>query len=172
MKVVRSKVIGYCFGVSNTIEKATECISMAREENLPCYSIGSLIHNKDVVEDSSLIPHRMANDNIAYSMADAIYNLWEERGFTLNPNDTTPCSYSEFYAKMVGQIATTGSVYKTMTDSLKGTVDSVESNRQAVIGVSSDEELVSLIKYQNAYNAASRYINTVSTMIDTLISSL
>ena len=51
MKVVRSKVIGYCFGVSNTIEKATECIAMASEENLPCYSIGSLIHNKDVVED-------------------------------------------------------------------------------------------------------------------------
>ena len=51
MKVLRSKVIGYCFGVSNTIDKATECISMAREANLPCYSIGSLIHNKDVVED-------------------------------------------------------------------------------------------------------------------------
>lgn len=50
MKVVRSKVIGYCFGVANSIEKAGECISMAREENLPCYSIGALIHNKDVVE--------------------------------------------------------------------------------------------------------------------------
>ncbi|MCR5098946.1 MAG: flagellar hook-associated protein FlgK [Lachnospiraceae bacterium] len=137
-----------------------------------CYTISALTVNKDVVEDSSLIPHKTANENIAYSMADSIYNLWEERGFTLNPNDTTPCSYSEFYAKMVGQIATSGSVYKTMTDSLKGTVDSVESSRQAVIGVSSDEELVSLIKYQNAYNAASRYINTVSTMIDTLISSL
>ena len=136
------------------------------------YTIKSMTVNKDVVEDSSLIPHRTANDNIAYSMADKVYNLWEERNFTLNPNDTTPCSYSEFYAKMVGQIATDGSVYKTMTDSLKGTVDSVESNRQAVIGVSSDEELVNLIKYQNAYNAASRYINTVSTMIDTLISSL
>ena len=136
------------------------------------YTIGSMTVNKDVVEDSSLIPHRTANGSVAYSMADKVYNLWEERGFTLNPNDTTPCSYSEFYAKMVGQIATSGSVFKTMTDSLKGTVDSVESNRQAVIGVSSDEELVNLIKYQNAYNAASRYINTVSTMIDTLISSL
>ena len=51
MKVVRSKVIGYCFGVANTIEKAGECIAKAREENLPCYSIGALIHNKDVVED-------------------------------------------------------------------------------------------------------------------------
>jgi 4-hydroxy-3-methylbut-2-enyl diphosphate reductase len=50
MKVVRSKVIGYCFGVSNTINKAEECIQRSKDEKLPCYSIGQLIHNKDVVE--------------------------------------------------------------------------------------------------------------------------
>ena len=49
MKVIRSKVIGYCFGVANTIEKAGLCIEKAREENVPCYSIGQIIHNKDVV---------------------------------------------------------------------------------------------------------------------------
>ena len=49
MKVIRSKVIGYCFGVANTIEKAGLCIEKARDENIPCYSIGQIIHNKDVV---------------------------------------------------------------------------------------------------------------------------
>jgi len=49
MKVVRSKVIGFCFGVSNTIDKAEECVALSRESGLPCYSIGALIHNKDVV---------------------------------------------------------------------------------------------------------------------------
>ena len=49
MKVIRSKVIGYCFGVSNTIEKAELCIETARREKTPCYSIGQIIHNKDVV---------------------------------------------------------------------------------------------------------------------------
>ena len=49
MKVIRSKVIGYCFGVSNTIEKAELCIEKAKADNLPCYSIGQIIHNKDVV---------------------------------------------------------------------------------------------------------------------------
>ena len=37
------------------------------------------------------------------------------------------------------------------------------------MGVSSDEELGSMIKYQQAYNAASRYVNVVSDMIETLI---
>ncbi|MBR2282557.1 MAG: 4-hydroxy-3-methylbut-2-enyl diphosphate reductase [Spirochaetales bacterium] len=49
MKVIRSKVIGFCFGVSNTVAKADECIALARESGLPCYSIGELIHNKDMV---------------------------------------------------------------------------------------------------------------------------
>lgn len=49
MKVIRSKVIGYCFGVSNTMEKAGLCIEKAQKENIPCYSIGQIIHNKDVV---------------------------------------------------------------------------------------------------------------------------
>lgn len=50
MKVVRSKVIGYCFGVSNTIENAKACLEKANEKHCPCYSIGNLIHNEDVVE--------------------------------------------------------------------------------------------------------------------------
>ena len=49
MKTVRSSVIGYCFGVANSIEKAEEAIRKAGEMGLPCYSIGEIIHNKDVV---------------------------------------------------------------------------------------------------------------------------
>ena len=42
-----------------------------------CYTINSLSVNKDVVEDSSYIPHKMTNGNIAYDMAENIYNLWD-----------------------------------------------------------------------------------------------
>lgn len=49
MLVRRSSIIGYCYGVSNTIKKAEECLALAKEKNLPCYSIGNLIHNNDVV---------------------------------------------------------------------------------------------------------------------------
>ena len=39
------------------------------------------------------------------------------------------------------------------------------------MGVSSDDELSNMIKYQQAYNAASRYINVVSELIETLVLS-
>lgn len=161
---------------TRTTDAAGNVYYVYNEENpldiSTCYTTRSLSVNKDVIEDSSVIPHIMQNGDIAYTMAEDIYNLWEDKNYTLNPNDTTPCSYSEFYTKFVGVLSTQGSIYKTTSESLKGTVDTIESNRQAVVGVSADEELVNLIKFQNAYNASSRYINTVSQMIDYLLSSL
>lgn len=50
MKVVRGEVLGFCFGVSNTMNMALECLRIAERKGLPCYSIGDLIHNKDVVD--------------------------------------------------------------------------------------------------------------------------
>jgi flagellar hook-associated protein 1 FlgK len=105
-------------------------------------------------------------------VAQNIYDLWNKDGFTLNPSDKTPCSFENFYAKMCGELADAGSVYKTTSESLEMTRDQIESSRQGVIGVNADEELTDMIKYQNAYNASSRYINVVSAMIDTLINSM
>jgi len=49
---------------------------------------------------------------------------------------------------------------------------SIENSRQQVVGVSDNEELTKMIRFQNAYNASSRYINTVNSMLDTLLTSL
>ena len=50
MKTIRSDVIGYCFGVSKTIQDAQACLEKAKAKGVACYSIGSLIHNKFVVD--------------------------------------------------------------------------------------------------------------------------
>ena len=137
-----------------------------------CYTISSLSVNEDVMSNPALLPHRHQNDDIAYDLGENIYQLWEATDTFLNPADTTPCGYMDFYTKMIGELATVGSVYRTATENLGATKQSIENNRQAVIGVSTDEELQTMIKYQNAYNASSRYINVVSEMIETLINSM
>ena len=60
-------------------------------------------------------------------------------------------------------------IYKSMADNESKLASQLDDKRQEVMGVSSDEELGSMIKYQQAYNAASRYVNVVSDMIETLI---
>ncbi|SCW34882.1 flagellar hook-associated protein 1 FlgK [Lachnospiraceae bacterium C10] len=142
------------------------------EDTATLYTLDELEANKALVEQPGFIPHVHQNDNIAYDVAQNIYDLWNKDGFTLNPSDKTPCSFENFYAKMCGELADAGSVYKTTSESLEMTRDQIESSRQGVIGVNADEELTDMIKYQNAYNASSRYINVVSAMIDTLINSM
>ena len=73
---------------------------------------------------------------------------------------------------MIGDLATTGNVYNSIATSLSATVLSVDNQRQEVIGVSSDEELTYMIKFQNAYNASSRFINVIDEMIEHLITQL
>ena len=52
------------------------------------------------------------------------------------------------------------------------TVEATQSAREQVIGVSTDEELSNMIKFQNAYNASSRYINVISEMLEHILSTL
>lgn len=93
MKVIRSKVIGYCFGVSNTIEKAGLCIEKAQRENTPCYSIGQIIHNKDVVRRFTDLGMQVTEQPEgfapgvalirAHGIPDSLRRRYAEAGFTL-----------------------------------------------------------------------------------------
>jgi 4-hydroxy-3-methylbut-2-enyl diphosphate reductase IspH len=49
MQILRSKVLGYCNGVSRVIELAQECVDRAHNEGVNAYSIGWFIHNPHVV---------------------------------------------------------------------------------------------------------------------------
>ena len=73
---------------------------------------------------------------------------------------------------MIGGIASAGSTYESTANTLNSSVSAIDNKRLQVTGVSTDEELTSMIKFQNAYNAASRYIQTVSDMIELLVTGL
>lgn len=139
------------------------------------YTLASLSVNPDIVQNTSHIPHLtqdVDNKQVAQELGTALSDAWKNSSMTLNPNATTKCTFMDYYTQMVGELGTAGSVYYTTAETLYDTANSIENQRQQVIGVSSDEELTNMIMYQNAYNAASRYINVVSEMIETLISSL
>ncbi|MCR4694901.1 MAG: flagellar basal body protein [Pseudobutyrivibrio sp.] len=145
-----------------------------KDDSTTLYSLKTSHVNEDLQKQEAFIPHRMFADQeeINYSMGQALSALWNDSQFNLNPSDTTPCGFNGFYTKWIGEVGNTGSVYATTEASLQGTKEEIESSRQGVIGVSSDEELSSIIKYQSAYNASSRYINVINEMIEHLLNSL
>ena len=95
-----------------------------------------------------------------------------DAAWTINPNLNSKHGYIAFYDSVVGQMANVGSVYNSIVSSQNATVSSLENSRQQVLGVSSEEELQNIIKFQNAYNASSRYINVIDQMLEHIITTL
>lgn len=142
------------------------------------YTIGSIHVNPALLESESKLPVYLQNGRegelpVAHQkLADDLAALWEKDIMFLSPHDTTPCTFSEFYAKMTGELTTLGNVFGSTASGLEGTALSTDNARQQVIGVSSDEELTNMIKFQNAYNASSRFINVIDEMLETIIYKL
>ena len=116
------------------------------------------------------VPHLTKDTHeIDYGMGAQISDLWTTKTLKIYPGSAATFSFSEYYTEMIGGIASAGSTYEATATTLNSSVSAIDNKRQQVTGVSTDEELASMIKYQNAYNAASRYINVITTMIDTLL---
>jgi len=52
------------------------------------------------------------------------------------------------------------------------TMNYLRELRESISGVSLDEELSNMIRYQKGYEASARYITTVNSMLDTLINRM
>ena len=136
------------------------------------YTIASLSVNHILKEQETKFPHIAPNGEVDYEMAQKLAGLWEKENLILSPNDTNYVSFQDYYSNMIGSLGTLGSVYESTASSLSGTVTAVDNQRAQVIGVSSDEELTKMIKFQNAYNASSRFINVINEMIEHIITQL
>ncbi len=79
---------------------------------------------------------------------------------------------SDFYSMLVDWVGTEGQEAESFVESQTTLVEEVEANKEALSGVSMDEELTNLIKYQHAYNASARLMNTIDNMLETVIQSM
>ena len=136
------------------------------------YTLASVSVNDKLVEQESLLPHLSQNGKVNYDLAQKVAALWKGEYLTLDPDDTNKVTFIDYYNNMVEAFGTIGSVYESTAKSLSGTVTAVDNQRSQVMGVSSDEELTKMIKFQNAYNASSRFINVVNEMIESMITQL
>ena len=143
-----------------------------RYDTSKMYCIKGMEINPDLLTEESALPHLLQNGEPSVEMAKKLVDIWNQKVQTINPSNTDPCTFKEYYRRMILDVASMGSVYEGMSQSLTGEVESIENNRQQVFGVSADEELQNMIKYQNAYNASSRFINVISEMLEHLVTRL
>jgi flagellar hook-associated protein 1 FlgK len=78
-------------------------------------------------------------------------------------------SLSDWYQSLVNGVASSTSAAKTNAEAAQGVSDTLKAQRDALSGVSIDEEAINLIKQQRAYQGAARLISTVDEMMKTLM---
>ncbi len=133
------------------------------------YSCGNLEVNKAVQDDSSLLPFTTVEEEIDLKLGEDILAAWDAPFDNLDPNNVTKKDFTDFYSTLVGEIANDGYMFNSIASNQSTVVLDIDSSRESIMGVTSEEELTNLIRFQNAYNASSRYITTVAEMIDTVI---
>ncbi|HWT23595.1 MAG TPA: flagellar hook-associated protein FlgK [Solirubrobacteraceae bacterium] len=75
----------------------------------------------------------------------------------------------DLYGAFVARVGSEVSQAARQEANAQALTDSVDDRRQSVAGVSLDEEMTNLIRFQRAYQASSRAMSTMDEMLDVLI---
>jgi flagellar hook-associated protein 1 FlgK len=86
----------------------------------------------------------------------------------LNGNSTL----NEYYNSIVGVIGIKTREAISMATNQEALVFHIENNKESIEGVSLDEEMTNMIKYQHAYEAAARVITAMDEALNTVINGM
>jgi flagellar hook-associated protein 1 FlgK len=122
--------------------------------------------NPGIVADVGLIA--AASDVAALpgdnSTAIAIADLQSQ--LTMSGGSST---FDDFYSGLVGEVGSDVRTANLNYDHQEALVLHLENYREEVSGVSLDEEMVKLVQFQHAYNAAAKLITTTDELLDSLL---
>jgi flagellar hook-associated protein 1 FlgK len=90
--------------------------------------------------------------------------------FTRRLDSNRGASLADQYEQMVSEIAQGSTVAKGVAEGFRVFEATLEGEATAVSGVNIDEEAIRMITYQRTYQASARYIQTISELLDILVS--
>lgn len=145
-----------------------------KTDNYSLFTLGEIEINKNILSNYSKIPLSLNTGSGDYDIktAEALLSKWQEGFATLSPNTLTKSNFSDYYTALIAELANRGEQLYTISSNQASMVTSIDNQRQAISGVSSDEELTNLIKFQHAYNASARYISVISEMLEHIVTRL
>lgn len=143
-------------------------------DNTTWFTTANLVVNSDLLQYPTHLGLKLpdASEDGGNRTAEKLRDVFQNEDYLLNPTLANKTSLRRYYANFVAQIANSGNVYQNLKDNQDLTVEAIEANRQGSIGVATDEELSNMIKFQNAYNASSRFINVIDECIEHIIQTL
>ncbi|MDE6231772.1 MAG: hypothetical protein K2M60_00285, partial [Lachnospiraceae bacterium] len=137
------------------------------------YKCGNLSINQRIVDDYSKLPFTTQPEKEEdFAKSAELVERWGEKFTNLNPDSLTELTFNAYYQQFVFELGNDGELYYNLAINEADAADTIDEQRKQITGVSSDEELTNMIKFQHAYNASSRYITVISEMLEHIIERL
>lgn len=136
------------------------------------YTLSNIGMNQTVLEDYSKLPFKTLQGDNDIEKGKQMVDAWSNAKMNLDPSNMSQLSFKEFYNQFIYTIGNSGKLYDAIAKNQLTTTSQIDDARTQVTGVSSEEELTNMIKFQSAYNASSRYITTVADMLEHIIEKL
>jgi flagellar hook-associated protein 1 FlgK len=144
--------------------------TLAADDSFLISPLRGLIENLDVVLTDTLQVAAAASDPVTVSGPGDNKNAFNIAGLSSTAiTDLRSATFEDYYE---GIVTTVGTMSKAAADGL--TYDDnlrfeLEKKRDAVSGVSLDEEAANLIRFQRAYEAGARMIRVADELLETII---
>lgn len=147
------------------------------------FNIGNIQVNPVIAADTSKIAAagkyevNGAGDSITIKgngdIALALTSLRDKKfNFPLSLTALSSGTTDDYFRAMVGDLGTRANNATRNYSNQLNLVDGVNMRRQSVSGVSLDEEMADMIRFQHAYNAAARNMTMVDEMLDRVINQM
>jgi flagellar hook-associated protein 1 FlgK len=135
---------------------------------LNSFFLGSSAADMTVNPDITGNPERLAAGiSAAASDAGNLSRLASLREVDLDALDGT--SIEDFWSNLVGDVGFDVAAAQTTLGSQESLLAQLQAERESISGVNIDEEMVDLMRFQQSYEAAARFLSVAQEMTDTLI---
>lgn len=137
------------------------------------YSAGNLEINPEILSDyDKLCLSKVLGEKGDNQIVADIIRKWDEPFSPLEPSGAAVMNFRDYYNSYVSEIGNVGSVANNQRTNQNLMATQIDNQRSSLTGVSSDEELSNMMKYQHAYNASARVVTVVDQMIEQIVTSL
>jgi flagellar hook-associated protein 1 FlgK len=106
-------------------------------------------------------------DKVAYAATTATLDHSVADGLAATGTSTT--GPDAVYQSMIGRLGVSSAASTRRNDNQTNVTQQADADRESTSGVNLDEEMTNLLTYQRGYEAASRVLTTVDSMLDQLI---
>ncbi len=152
--------------VNNLHEAGLDLNGIAGESFFTGSSASDIAINTSIVDDVNLVAAASAGEGVPGGNGNAIDMANLKNRMTMSDGHA---SFNDYYNSLVSDI---GSNVKQASINVKHETEMLthlENYRESISGVSLDEEMVNLVKFQHAYDASAKLISTIDELLTTLI---